>query len=147
MIVEVNRKSEGLKVASLDTKPFKLTCLINWAIENVYKTSFEAQLSDYRAFNFFAKGRVTIIVGSSSAGKSTIISLLKDKLNNPFVYGLDHQSSEMGLNFVHNQKNQILHSVLKKRTDKMQFLHAILWGIFDFKEEAEVEKRKLRAKW
>lgn len=55
----------------------------------VMKSSFEAQFADYRHFHRHWMGTVTVLVGTSTAGKTSIVEALKQANSNLIEDGLD----------------------------------------------------------
>ena len=135
-------------------RPFLQTaeCLFNtknfnWLSKVILRSSFQVQLKDYRAFHLFGKGDILVLAGTSTAGKSSIISSLK-QIKDRLVHGLDTQSYEMAFAYLktdHHEDYAFLNSVLMPKKHEMHLMHAILWSIYVFKPDVS-EENQARAK-
>lgn len=114
----------------------------------ILKMSFYVQIKDYSTFHCFGKGHVFILVGSSSAGKSTFIRNFIEKHRDTQVRGIDQQSFKMAISFIKiHYPNEVsfLNEVLESREDDLHLLHAALWDSYFFKKEV-LEDQKIKTK-
>ncbi|CDR34572.1 hypothetical protein [Criblamydia sequanensis] len=112
------------------------------------KKSFCIQIKDYSAFHCFGKGHIFILVGSSSAGKSTFIQKFIEKHRDTQVQGIDQQSFKMAIEFIkthYPDEVSFLNEVLEIREDDLHLLHAALWESYFFKNEV-LEDEKIRTR-
>lgn len=121
------------------------------------KKSFQAQVADYQNFRRSWSGSVIVLVGGSSAGKSTIVNALKN-----FDKGMLEEGSDLtGANFIYEfmEKNherfgvthedwKHLHSVLVPRKDNWHIHEAVSREVgakteaYDFKQSISIEDQE-----
>lgn len=105
--------------------------------ERILAHSFAVQFKDYQTFHHFGKGDVIVLLGTSTAGKSSLIKSLREIEPKRIEHGIDLASRLEALNYLENnykEEYEFLQSVLQPKKDGMNILYAIFNRSFYFKE-------------
>ena len=73
---------------------------ISQMARRVLEHSFEVQLADFGAFQRFGKGDIVVLLGTSTAGKSSIISALRQIEPNRLEQGIDLACDSLMLGYI-----------------------------------------------
>lgn len=111
----------------------------------VFEKTLAAPGGEVRALS--GKAEITILVGTSSAGKSSIIKATKERIPDRFAHGFDLAGAKALLQFVKTGKEyDVFQRVLESAEDEMHIVNAIFLGLFSFKPNiSDAEQKIVRA--
>lgn len=116
--------------------------------KRILAQSFDAQFKDYTAFHHFGEGEIMVLLGTSTAGKSSIISSLKKIEPERIEQGIDMASCQQLLDyleFAHHEDYVFLQSVLQPKDNDIHILDAFFGKKFPFKQNiSELDQSKAR---
>lgn len=110
-------------------------------VQSIFADSFKAQLRDHKSFHQYFVGDIVVLVGTSTAGKTSIIKALT-RMDGRKEDGVDLRCLDIDLKALnsHNPREvQLLISVFKKPTDVAL---AILDGDRSWKEGVTEDQKK-----
>lgn len=111
--------------------------------ERIFKSTLEDKPLEGKPI-----GHVTVLIGTSSVGKSSIIAALKEFDPSLEESGPDLVGYQSALNFLELQEivpredYQFLKSVLKPKTHDVHILDAISGGSYEFREDVSKEEKE-----
>lgn len=118
-IVPYTGKRSAIKQSNL-YMPETLKTRMQHVMQSVMNDSFRAQFRDYDHFHHYGMGDIVVLVGTSTAGKTSIIQALKKLESDRLEDGGDIRAESISLKIMtkYNPKEvEILDKVLKKPLD------------------------------
>lgn len=74
----INKDIKNSELITTDNVNFNIQSNINKRVDIILNSSLKTQFSDYRYFKQYAMGDIVVLIGTSTAGKTSIIQALKE---------------------------------------------------------------------